>query len=69
MADAVRYRESYEGAIGAIGKEAGGRAMPQAEINRLLVPFGKYICTGRLPKCSTCPVLAWCRQVGVTKHR
>lgn len=39
------------------------------EINRLLVPFGKHVCTGRLPKCSTCPVLAWCRQVGVEKHR
>jgi endonuclease-3 len=39
------------------------------DINRLLVPFGKHICTGRLPKCSTCPVLAYCRQVGVTKHR
>lgn len=39
------------------------------EINRLLVPFGKHICTGRLPRCSTCPVLPYCRQVGVTKHR
>ena len=39
------------------------------EINRLLVPFGKHICTGRLPKCSTCPVLEMCRQVGVTSHR
>jgi endonuclease-3 len=39
------------------------------EINKLLVPFGKHICTGTLPKCSTCPVLAMCRQVGVTKHR
>ena len=39
------------------------------EINRLLVPFGKHICTGRLPKCSTCPVLQMCRQVGVTEHR
>jgi endonuclease-3 len=38
------------------------------EINRLLVPFGKHVCTGRLPKCSTCPVLAMCRQVGVTAH-
>jgi endonuclease-3 len=38
-------------------------------INRLLVPFGKHICTGRLPRCSTCPVLAYCRQVGVTAHR
>ncbi|HET7564625.1 MAG TPA: hypothetical protein VFJ96_06505, partial [Gemmatimonadaceae bacterium] len=39
------------------------------EINRLLVPFGKHICTGRLPKCSTCPVLEYCRQVGVGEHR
>jgi endonuclease III len=39
------------------------------EINRLLVPFGKHICTGTLPKCSTCPVLEYCHQVGVTKHR
>ncbi|HJR62168.1 MAG TPA: endonuclease III [Gemmatimonadaceae bacterium] len=39
------------------------------EINRLLVPFGKHVCTGRAPKCSTCPVLAFCRQVGVTAHR
>ena len=39
------------------------------EINRLLVPFGKHVCTGRLPKCSTCPVLEMCRQVGVTEHR
>jgi endonuclease-3 len=35
------------------------------QINRLLVPFGKHICTGRRPKCPTCPVLRWCRQVGV----
>ena len=39
------------------------------EINALLVPFGKHICTGRLPRCSTCPVLDMCRQVGVTRHR
>lgn len=38
------------------------------EINELLVPFGKHICTGRLPKCSTCPVLENCEQVGVGKH-
>ena len=41
----------------------------RVEINRLLVPFGKHICTGRLPKCSVCPVLEYCRQVGVTEHR
>lgn len=39
------------------------------EINRLLVPFGKHVCRGALPKCSTCPVLEYCRQVGVTEHR
>ena len=39
------------------------------EINRLLVPFGKHVCTGTLPKCSVCPVLEYCRQVGVTAHR
>ena len=39
------------------------------EINRLLVPFGKHVCTGQLPKCSNCPVLEYCRQIGVTRHR
>ncbi len=39
------------------------------EINRLLVPFGKHICTGSLPRCSTCPVLEMCQQIGVARHR
>ena len=39
------------------------------ELNSLLVPFGKHICTGRRPKCSTCPLLRYCRQVGVTDPR
>ena len=39
------------------------------DINRLLMPFGKHICTGRLPHCSACPVLEYCRQVGVTAYR
>ena len=39
------------------------------EINKLLVPFGKFVCTGNRPKCSACPVLPFCRQVGVTTHR
>ncbi len=38
------------------------------EINALLVPFGKHVCTGNAPKCSTCPVLDMCGQVGVTAH-
>lgn len=39
------------------------------EVNRLLVPFGKHVCTGHLPHCSTCPVLDMCHQVGVAQHR
>jgi endonuclease-3 len=39
------------------------------DINRLLVPFGKHICTGQLPACSTCPVLEMCQQLGVKSHR
>jgi endonuclease-3 len=52
--------------------EALEQTLPQKywiEINKLLVPFGKHICTGNLPKCSTCPVLDMCRQVGVARHR
>ncbi len=46
--------------------------LPQSywvEINALLVPFGKHVCTGVRPKCSTCPLLEMCQQVGVTSHR
>lgn len=39
------------------------------EINRLLVPFGKHICTGSRPRCSTCPVLDMCQQRGVQDPR
>lgn len=39
------------------------------EINALLVPFGKHICTGRAPKCSSCPLLAMCPQIGEGSHR
>ncbi len=39
------------------------------EINERLVPFGKHICTGDRPRCSTCPLLTMCQQVGVTEHR
>jgi endonuclease-3 len=38
-------------------------------INRLLMPFGKHVCTLHRPHCSTCPVLNYCRQIGVTEHR
>jgi endonuclease-3 len=39
------------------------------DTNRLLMPFGKFVCTGKLPHCSSCPVVEMCLQVGVTKHR
>ena len=39
------------------------------DINRLLMPFGKFICTGPLPHCSSCPVFEWCERRGVTRHR
>lgn len=39
------------------------------DINRLLMPFGKHICTGTAPWCSKCPVYEWCERVGVTRHR
>jgi endonuclease-3 len=37
------------------------------EINRLLVPFGKHICTGRRPNCTTCPVVGMCQQIGLNE--
>ena len=52
--------------------DALARVLPKKywiEINRRLVPFGKHVCTGVRPKCSVCPVLEYCRQVGVTEHR
>ena len=39
------------------------------EINERLVPFGKRVCTGLRPRCSTCPLLPMCRQVGVEDER
>jgi endonuclease III len=58
---------SPEQTIQALGEKLPRRYW--VDINRLLVPFGKHICTGHLPHCSTCPVLDMCRQVGVTEHR
>ena len=48
------------------------KQVPRAQwrdINRLLMPFGKHLCTGTMPRCSTCPVLEFCEQVGVERHR
>ena len=37
--------------------------------NDLLVAFGQNVCTPISPRCSTCPVSARCRRVGVTSAR
>ena len=39
------------------------------ELNRWVMPFGKFICTGSRPHCSTCPLLEMCPQIGVTAPR
>jgi len=74
----ARVRESIRGFADAAMFELSARGhtslfeQPRAhwvELNRLLVPFGKHVCTGTRPKCSTCPVLQYCRQVGVTDPR
>lgn len=44
------------------------RELPEryhVEINALLVPFGKNICTARNPHCDTCVVRDMCARVGV----
>ncbi|HET7876782.1 MAG TPA: endonuclease III [Methylomirabilota bacterium] len=37
--------------------------------NDLLVAFGQNLCLPVSPRCSQCPVRAWCRRVGVTRSR
>lgn len=39
------------------------------EINRLLVTLGQNICHPTSPRCSACPVVAWCARVGVVRKR
>jgi endonuclease III len=39
------------------------------EINGLLVTLGQNICHPVSPRCSACPVAAWCARVGVTRSR
>ncbi len=39
------------------------------DMNRVGMPFGKYICTARHPLCSTCPLFIMCPQIGVADPR
>ncbi|THH39521.1 endonuclease III [Neolewinella litorea] len=53
-------------------RDALTQKLPQdlwIEINRVLVPFGKHVCTGTRPRCSTCPVFDDCARIGVTNSR
>jgi endonuclease III len=48
------------------------KTLPQpywVEINALLVPFGKHICTPIGPKCSICPLLDMCARKDVSSSR
>jgi endonuclease-3 len=67
----IRWGYVKEGSAEQVRRQLEQKLPPRywIEINRLLVPFGKHVCTGQRPKCSTCPVLQYCRQVGVTTHR
>jgi len=52
--------------------EALKAKLPQSlwiDMNRLGMPFGKFICTAHRPHCSTCPLLTMCPQIGVTTTR
>ncbi len=48
-----------------------GQLPPQhwIAINGLLVTLGQNICHPTSPKCSTCPVAAYCARIGVTRSR
>ena len=37
----------------------------KVDVNRLLMPFGKHVCTLYRPKCGSCPVEPWCQKIGV----
>lgn len=40
-----------------------------SEFNSLMVMWGQNICVPTSPKCSICPLLPLCPQIGVIKHR
>lgn len=45
--------------------------IPKAQLSRAhhwLILHGRYTCTARAPKCTTCGLTAWCRQFNKTKQ-
>ncbi len=61
------YTSTPEQSMVALGKKLPERYW--IEINERLVPFGKFVCTGTRPKCSSCLLLSMCQQVGVSNPR
>ena len=48
------------------------KLLPQkywSEFNKLMVMWGQNICVPISPKCSICPLLPLCPQIGATRHR
>jgi endonuclease-3 len=41
----------------------------RVELNERLVPFGKHVCTGLMPRCTECPLADMCKRVGVVAWR
>jgi endonuclease-3 len=39
------------------------------EVNELLMPFGKFLCTSGAPRCLSCPLAKFCPRIGVTAKR
>ncbi len=53
-------------------EEALKKLLPKeywSEYNGLMVMWGQNICVPISPKCSLCPLLPLCPQIGVTRHR
>lgn len=38
-------------------------------VNRILVLFGRSVCSPLSPRCSICPVTGWCERIDVTRSR
>ncbi len=53
-------------------EDALKKLLPQeywSEYNKLMVMWGQNICVPISPKCSKCPLLPLCPQIGLTRHR
>jgi hypothetical protein len=67
----VHDHTSTDRVPGGTDRVPGGTGVPPVFVTESTqtFSFGKHVCTGTRPKCSTCPLLEMCQQVGVTSHR